>query len=89
MKGLRKTIKIRDLILEVNRRNRESTCSAEVRRGWNTLLADILCDNNVYAGYGYVEPRPTGDYYPGDWPKDPSRQTFYLDVHLQESATVG
>ena len=51
----RKTIKIADLIEHVNEKNQISTCSAEMRKGWNFLLADILHKNGVYAGYNYYK----------------------------------
>lgn len=50
----RKTVEITAIIDEVNRRNRGSTCAAELRMGWNSLLEGILKDANVYAGFGYL-----------------------------------
>lgn len=49
----RKTASILALIDEVNRLNRGSTVSSDVRMGWNTLLEHVLMDADVYAGFGY------------------------------------
>lgn len=51
----RKTVKIVDLLDSVNRKNSTSTCSPEVRQGWNAILADVLHENGVYAGFNYYE----------------------------------
>lgn len=50
----KKTIHISELIDEVNRRNAESECSPEVRRGWNSLLEAMLHQNNVYEGFRHL-----------------------------------
>ncbi len=50
----RKTVKIAHLVAEVNRKNQLSTCSAEVRQGWNSMLSTILMDADVYAGFNYL-----------------------------------
>lgn len=50
----RKTVKVRELVELVNRRNRESTCPAHVRQGWNSLLEAILHATGNYAGFGYL-----------------------------------
>jgi len=50
----KKTVKIFDLVTEVNRLNRESTCKAELRQGWNSFLEDILHKAGVYSGFGYL-----------------------------------
>ena len=49
-----KTIKVVDLIEKVNRKNRVSTCSPDVRAGWNDLLATVLMDTNNYAGFRWL-----------------------------------
>ena len=49
-----KTVKIADLIDEVNRRNECSSCEPSVRQGWNSLLESILMGADVYNGFGYV-----------------------------------
>lgn len=51
----RKTFDVEQLRLEVNRRNRESTCSPEVREGWNDILSTILMETNNYHGFGYLD----------------------------------
>jgi len=51
---MKKTIKLIDLINEVNRRNKESTCKPEVREGWNSLLESILHTSECYEGYTYL-----------------------------------
>jgi len=51
----RRTIELIALVEEVNRRNRESTVSANVRQGWNSLLEAALMARNAYAGFGYYD----------------------------------
>jgi hypothetical protein len=48
-----KRIAILNMIENVNRKNRESTCSADVRQGWNALLEDMLHATGNYSGFGY------------------------------------
>ena len=59
----RKTFSIAKLVHTVNKRNATSTCSPEVRQGWNSLLSDVLMEADVYAGYNYLGPAdiPTGE----------------------------
>lgn len=61
----RKTLRVDDLKAEVNRRNRESTCSADVRRGWNDILCTILIKANAYNGFCYLT---TNQVPPGKLP---------------------
>jgi hypothetical protein len=51
----RRTLDVAELVSEVNRRNRESTCSPEARAGWNALLEEILWATRQYAGYVYLQ----------------------------------
>lgn len=51
----RKTFSVKELIGTVNHRNRVSTCSEDTRRGWNSILADILHKTGNYQGFGYLE----------------------------------
>lgn len=51
----RKTFDIAELLYTVNSRNTGSTCSAEVRQGWNSLLESVLHGADLYSGYGYLE----------------------------------
>ena len=50
----RKTFDIAELLHTVNRRNQSSTCSPEVRQGWNSLLETVLHGADLYNGYGYL-----------------------------------
>ena len=50
----RKTFDIVQLILTVNLRNAASTCSAEVRAGWNSLLESVLHAAGLYVGFNYL-----------------------------------
>ena len=50
----RTTADIVDLIEEVNRRNRLSTCDAKIREGWNSLLEHVLQKADMYAGFGHI-----------------------------------
>jgi len=54
MSKFRTTVSIVDLIEKVNKLNRESTYSREHRIGVNTFLENILHQNKVYAGFGYL-----------------------------------
>lgn len=57
-----KTIKVETIIDEVNYRNSHSSCSKEVREGWNGLLEYFLHSNGVYNGFQYL----TADKMRGD-----------------------
>lgn len=50
----RKTFNVEDFKKKINERNRHSTCSAEVRRGWNSVLSDVLMDTGNYKGFNYL-----------------------------------
>ena len=50
----RKTIDIKRLIEIVNSRNEKSTCSAEIRAGWNDLIEQVLMETNNYEGFQYL-----------------------------------
>ena len=52
----RKTFSIATLLHKINQRNATSTCSPEVRQGWNSVLADVLMEAEVYAGFNYLGP---------------------------------
>ncbi len=49
-----KTFKVCDLIEEVNRINRLSTCDPAMRMGWNTLLEHVLVETGNWEGYRYL-----------------------------------
>jgi hypothetical protein len=72
----RRTVSIKAMVETVNARNRLSTCSAEVREGWNSLLEDVLHAGNVYAGFGYL----THDEVPAGHPAG--------IVHLSDDSIV-
>ncbi len=85
-----KTIKVADLIAEVNRRNRESTCSPEARNGWNNLLEGFLHATDNYNGFGYLK---AGEVPAGELPgikgepesftfPDESRKRYYANPRL-------
>ena len=52
----RKTFDGEKLKVEINRKNRESTCEAKVREGWNSMLEDILFQTGNYNGFGFLTP---------------------------------
>lgn len=52
----RKTVNLKELIEEVNTRNRCSTCRPDIREGWNTLLESFLHGAGVYSGFFYLAP---------------------------------
>jgi hypothetical protein len=49
----RKTVKVKDLVEQINRKNKTSTCDRRVRQGWNALLEDILHTTGNYQGFNY------------------------------------
>jgi hypothetical protein len=50
----RKTVTIEFIKDLVNRRNKQSTCDAKVREGWNSVLSEVLMAANAYHGFGYL-----------------------------------
>ena len=50
----RKTFKITELIKMVNRMNEESTCSPEIRIGWNCFVEGILMETKTYEGHNFA-----------------------------------
>ena len=59
--GKRKTITVLALLESVNHRNRHSTCPADVRSGWNSILEEFLQDTGNYNGFGYLRSRDVPD----------------------------
>lgn len=51
---MRKTFSIAQMLYDVNQKNQLSTCSAEVRQGWNSIISTILMGADVYSGFGYL-----------------------------------
>ena len=51
----RKTFKITELIKMVNKMNAESSCSRELRLGWNVFVKGILIETNNYEGYLHAQ----------------------------------
>ena len=63
---MRKTVRLADVAEKVNARNRKSTCSAEVRDGWNSVLEDMLMEADAYLGFQYLEAEDVPDgHLPG------------------------
>ena len=52
----RKTFDVEALKTEVNRRNQESTCNADKRAGWNSMLEEVLHSTGNYKGFGFLTP---------------------------------
>jgi hypothetical protein len=83
----RKTVDIAKLVDMVNRRNKLSTCSADLRHGWNSLMEEVLGITDTYAGFGYLtaEEVPEGcspgirksEVFGNEFP-DESRRIYYL-----------
>lgn len=48
------TVKLADLLHSVNERNELSTCSREMRQGWNSILESFLMAAGSYIGFGYL-----------------------------------
>jgi hypothetical protein len=51
----KKTFKIIELINMVNKMNEESTCSPELRQGWNCFVEGILMESGNYEGYLFTK----------------------------------
>ena len=51
----RKTFKIKELINMANKMNEESTCSRELRLGWNVFVKGILIETGNYEGYLHAQ----------------------------------
>ena len=50
----RLTIRVSDVIEEVNQMNKISTCDRDKRIGWNVLASDILHKTGNYNGYRHL-----------------------------------
>lgn len=50
----KKNIAVQRLIESVNAQNAGSTCSPEVRAGWNSLLENVLHETGNYRGFSYL-----------------------------------
>jgi hypothetical protein len=51
----RKTIAIAELVAIVNRRNQHSTCTPDIRKGWNSLLEEVLAMTDNGDGFSYLK----------------------------------
>ncbi len=51
---MRKTIKVEELINEVNYLNSHSTCNSDIREGWNSILEHVLHNTETYDGFQYL-----------------------------------
>jgi hypothetical protein len=87
----RKTIDVLFLLDKVNDRNRLSTCPADIREGWNSLLEEVLHSTGNYAGFGYLsandvpEGEKPGISHDGDFtPRfpDETRRVYYTSPSL-------
>jgi hypothetical protein len=84
------TIKVSDLIANVNGRNAKSTCHPDMRSGWNDLLEDVLFATDNYSGFGYLTAAqvPAGEKpgiagEPGNFTHpDETRRIYYTDARL-------
>lgn len=83
---IKKTISVKQLVDKVNEKNRLSTCSSDIRNGWNDLLEFVLRETNQYNGFGYLQQHevpegqlpgiiksPEKSTYPDD-----SRKVYYM-----------
>lgn len=69
----------------VNRKNRVSTCLADIRKGWNLLLEEILLETDTYGGFVFLSESEVPDGQPPGyaiyhnrqvWPDD-TRRRYY------------
>ena len=51
----KKTVRLADIVDEVNRRNRQSTCNRDVRAGWNSLCESLMMQADNYGGFGCLD----------------------------------
>jgi hypothetical protein len=93
----RVTVNIAVILADVNRKNQLSTCSPEVRAGWNSLLESILFAANLYIGFGYLYAKdvpigqkagitsraPDGADLGKNVFPDESRRVYYVDAPIQ------
>lgn len=77
----RKTASIAQMLFDLNQRNIHSTCSAEVRQGWNSMLSSILMAADVYSGYGYIG---TSDLPAGEKPGIKFQNDFGIELTARE-----
>jgi hypothetical protein len=84
-----KTVKIAEILQTVNARNEGSTCSREMRQGWNSLLESILMAAGVYIGFGYLLKTevPVG-HSPGMEYLDPEGESITVEEFLDEMTTA-
>ena len=54
MMRTRATIRVSDIAALVNFRNRRSTCPPELRKGWNSLVSDLLLKTGNYHGFRFL-----------------------------------
>ena len=57
----KKTISIEALKNKVNEKNKVSTCSPDVRNGWNDLLESTLHGTESYKGFRYLTSKEVPD----------------------------
>lgn len=74
----KKTIRVLDLIEDVNFRNRVSACDSKVREGWNCFVEGILCQCDAYAGFTIFNERGEND---------PTRKQYIVHHNLKEKVT--
>jgi len=90
---MHKTIKIAALVAKVNDLNQHSICPPEVRRGWNSLLEDVLHGADAYVGFGYLSvtevPRYQTPGITGEAPNfqfpDETRRRYIVHSRLQSN----
>ena len=79
------TVKLADLLHTVNERNELSTCSREMRQGWNSILEHFLMAAGCFIGFGYLMgwDVPEG-ILPGMEYVDPDGESLTQDEFLWE-----
>ena len=73
MARARKTIKVADVVVEVNRMLDESTCESSIRLGMISVLEMVLHRTNNYRGFSYLSLHHPGLDQPGH---DDSRRRY-------------
>jgi hypothetical protein len=82
---VRKTIKVKELIEQVNLINKNSTMSPKERGSINLFLESILLDCDVYVGFGYYTRQdvPAGEQPGIVWTNE--NKTVWSDSHDPEA----
>ena len=75
----KKTAHIAFIRENINNRNKKSTCSPDVRHGWNELLTTILMEYDAYHGFGYLTAKDVPQGHKPGIAKDENGEKIFPD----------